>query len=186
MDVWNVEEAGRLIEVEGVTLDLNGFQIARTAGTVVIADMLFTLTAVLAQILGARSILEIGTLGGYSTIWLARALPPNGRLVTLEFDPKHAAIARDHDVVTPLPEVFLEELKVLFVVVDGEDDVAGEVPDAVEVLCRRALGRRPGGHPADQADRALRGADRQGRRRRASPASVGCCGSKTEASVGLL
>lgn len=42
----------------------------------------------------ARSILEIGTLGGYSTIWLARALPAGGRLVTLEADARHAAIAR--------------------------------------------------------------------------------------------
>jgi predicted O-methyltransferase YrrM len=47
----------------------------------------------LAQIQGASSILEIGTLGGYSTIWLARALPRGGRLVTLEFDPKHANVA---------------------------------------------------------------------------------------------
>jgi predicted O-methyltransferase YrrM len=42
----------------------------------------------------ARSILEIGTLGGYSTIWLARALPPGGRLVTLESDPAHVGVAR--------------------------------------------------------------------------------------------
>jgi predicted O-methyltransferase YrrM len=42
---------------------------------------------------GSRRILEIGTLAGYSTIWLARALPPGGRLVTLELDPKHAAVA---------------------------------------------------------------------------------------------
>jgi predicted O-methyltransferase YrrM len=48
----------------------------------------------LAKISGARRILEIGTLGGYSTIWLARALPPGGRLITLEFDPKHADVAR--------------------------------------------------------------------------------------------
>lgn len=43
---------------------------------------------------GARKILEIGTLGGYSTIWLARALPADGRLITLEFNPKHAEVAR--------------------------------------------------------------------------------------------
>jgi predicted O-methyltransferase YrrM len=43
---------------------------------------------------GARNILEIGTLGGYSTIWLARALPPGGRLVTLEYEPAHADVAR--------------------------------------------------------------------------------------------
>jgi predicted O-methyltransferase YrrM len=48
----------------------------------------------LARIQGARRILEIGTLGGYSSIWLARALPPGGRLITLEFDPKHAEVAR--------------------------------------------------------------------------------------------
>ena len=47
-----------------------------------------------AQIQGARCILEIGTLGGYSTIWLARALPDDGRLITLEYDEKHAEVAR--------------------------------------------------------------------------------------------
>jgi predicted O-methyltransferase YrrM len=46
-----------------------------------------------AQIHGARTILEIGTLGGYSTIWLARALPPGGNLITLEASPKHAEVA---------------------------------------------------------------------------------------------
>jgi predicted O-methyltransferase YrrM len=48
----------------------------------------------LARSIGARSILEIGTLGGYSTIWLARALPPGGRLVTLEADTHNADVAR--------------------------------------------------------------------------------------------
>ena len=48
----------------------------------------------LARLHGARRILEIGTLGGYSTIWLARALPADGRLITLEADPRHADIAR--------------------------------------------------------------------------------------------
>ena len=47
----------------------------------------------LALACGASRILEIGTLGGYSTIWLARALPVDGRLVTLEIDPAHAAVA---------------------------------------------------------------------------------------------
>ncbi len=47
----------------------------------------------LARIHGARSILEVGTLGGYSTIWLARALPDDGRLITLELDPGYAAVA---------------------------------------------------------------------------------------------
>ncbi|HYB77823.1 MAG TPA: O-methyltransferase [Thermoplasmata archaeon] len=48
----------------------------------------------LARAIGARRILEIGTLGGYSTIWLARALPEGGRLISLELDPKHAEVAR--------------------------------------------------------------------------------------------
>lgn len=48
----------------------------------------------LAEMAGAKRILEVGTLGGYSTIWLARALPPGGSLVTLEYEPKHAEVAR--------------------------------------------------------------------------------------------
>lgn len=52
------------------------------------------LLMLLARVQGARNILELGTLGGYSTIWLARALPADGRLITLEADPKHAEVAR--------------------------------------------------------------------------------------------
>jgi predicted O-methyltransferase YrrM len=48
----------------------------------------------LARLAGARRILEVGTLGGYSTIWLARALPADGRLITLELDPGRADVAR--------------------------------------------------------------------------------------------
>jgi predicted O-methyltransferase YrrM len=48
----------------------------------------------LARIQGARSILELGTLGGYSTIWLARALPSGGRVITLEADERYAEVAR--------------------------------------------------------------------------------------------
>jgi predicted O-methyltransferase YrrM len=51
------------------------------------------LLQLLAQLQGARTILEIGALGGYSTIWLARALPADGRLITLELDPSHAEVA---------------------------------------------------------------------------------------------
>ena len=50
----------------------------------------------LARSIGARAILEIGTLGGYSTIWLARGLQPGGRLITIEADEKHAAVAREN------------------------------------------------------------------------------------------
>jgi predicted O-methyltransferase YrrM len=54
------------------------------------------LLQLLAQMIGARRILEIGTLGGYSTIWLARALPAGGKVITLEFNAKHAEIARSN------------------------------------------------------------------------------------------
>ncbi|HEY3731045.1 MAG TPA: O-methyltransferase [Steroidobacteraceae bacterium] len=54
------------------------------------------LLQLLARACRARAILEIGTLGGYSTIWLARALPGDGRLISLEADPRHAAVAREN------------------------------------------------------------------------------------------
>lgn len=62
----------------------------------------------LARLKGARTILEVGTLGGYSTIWLAGALPPDGRLVTLELDPRHAQVARanlEHAGLAELVEI---------------------------------------------------------------------------------
>jgi predicted O-methyltransferase YrrM len=59
----------------------------------------------LARIQGARTILEIGTLAGYSTIWLARALPPGGRLMTLEADSRHAEIARKNIARAGLADV---------------------------------------------------------------------------------
>lgn len=50
----------------------------------------------MARMIGAKRILEVGTLGGYSAIWLARALPADGELITLEYDPKHADVARSN------------------------------------------------------------------------------------------
>jgi len=52
------------------------------------------LLQLLTRLVGARRILEIGTLGGYSAIWMARALPPDGRLISLEVNPAHAEVAR--------------------------------------------------------------------------------------------
>jgi len=63
------------------------------------------LLALLAQIQGARTILEIGTLGAYSTIWLARALPADGHLVTLEAVARHAEVARANLAAAGLAEV---------------------------------------------------------------------------------
>ncbi len=59
----------------------------------------------LASAVGARTVLEFGTLGGYSTIWLARALPEDGRLITLEADPAYAAIARGNIARAGLEEI---------------------------------------------------------------------------------
>jgi predicted O-methyltransferase YrrM len=59
----------------------------------------------LARSMGTRRILEIGTLGGYSTIWLARALPADGRLITLEADPRHADVARENVARAGLAEI---------------------------------------------------------------------------------
>jgi predicted O-methyltransferase YrrM len=63
------------------------------------------LLQLLARSVGARAVLEVGTLGGYSTIWLGRALPPGGRLVTLEAEPMHAEVARANLALAGLAEV---------------------------------------------------------------------------------
>lgn len=58
--------------------------------------------AVFARMCSAKRILEVGTLGGYSTLWLARALPEGGKIITLEADSKHAAVARKNFANSPL------------------------------------------------------------------------------------
>lgn len=63
------------------------------------------LLQILARTQGAKRILEVGTLGGYSTIWLARALPPGGRVITLELEPKHAEVARANFVRAGLADM---------------------------------------------------------------------------------
>ncbi|MGH7329387.1 MAG: O-methyltransferase, partial [Polyangiaceae bacterium] len=79
------DDALRLAVTESEKAGLPSIQVAPNQGK---------LLHLLARIRGARSILEVGTLGGYSTIWLARALPKDGKLVTLEIDPKHADVAK--------------------------------------------------------------------------------------------
>ena len=83
------------------------------------------LLQMLAQMLGARAILEIGTLGGYSTIWLARGMSPGGHLITLEVDPSHAAVAQQNLSSAGLQEV-----------------VEVKVGNALETLPRLAADRR--------------------------------------------
>ena len=60
---------------------------------------------VLARLCNAKKILEIGTLAGYSTIWMARALPKNGKLVSLELDPHHADVAKKNISVAGLGDI---------------------------------------------------------------------------------
>ena len=76
-----LESARKLIEQEGIP------QISVSPNQ---GKMLF----ILAKLCGVNKILEIGTLGGYSTIWMASALPKNGKLITLELEPKHAEVAQ--------------------------------------------------------------------------------------------
>lgn len=59
----------------------------------------------LAQLCKAEKILELGTLAGYSTIWMARALPANGKLISLEYDPKHAAVAQQNIALAGLDKI---------------------------------------------------------------------------------
>ncbi|MBE8471118.1 O-methyltransferase [Streptomyces justiciae] len=82
-----VEEDPALLDAvkDSAAAGLPGHQVAANQGK---------LLNLIARVRGARSILEIGTLGGYSTIWLARALPEGGRLVTLEADERCAEVAR--------------------------------------------------------------------------------------------
>jgi predicted O-methyltransferase YrrM len=77
--------------VLAATMETNG---AAGLPSIDVAPNQGKLLHLLARTKGARRILEIGTLGGYSTIWLARALPAGGRLITLEVEPKHAEVAR--------------------------------------------------------------------------------------------
>jgi predicted O-methyltransferase YrrM len=103
----------------------------------------------LARQAGARSILEIGTLGGYSTIWLARALPAGGKLVTCEYEAKHAEVARANlaragfgeDVVEIKVGAALDTLATLtgpfdFVFVDADKRNLGNYVRAVLELSR--------------------------------------------------
>jgi len=85
--------AGELIPADAVLDATLAANTAANLPAIDVSPLQGKMLHLLARLMGARRILEIGTLGGYSTIWLARALPPDGKLITLEFDPKHAAVA---------------------------------------------------------------------------------------------
>ena len=96
-DVWNAVDdwiEGRFVPEDAA---LEGALEASTAGglpAIQVSAAQGRLLELLVRISGARSVLEVGTLGGYSTIWLARGVGPGGRVLSLELDPHHAEVAR--------------------------------------------------------------------------------------------
>ena len=95
--IWRAVDSyyGKLFGLsDAVTQDVLAASAAGGLPAIQVSPLQGRLLMMLAQMSNARRILEIGTLGGYSTIWLARALPSDGRLVTLEFEPRHAKVAQ--------------------------------------------------------------------------------------------
>jgi len=96
-DRWTAVDRYAAETLLGADSALDSVQEASTAAglpSISVSASQGKLLFILARAMGARRILELGTLGGYSAIWLARALPPDGLLVTVELDPKHAAVAK--------------------------------------------------------------------------------------------
>lgn len=95
-DVWNAVDHhfGEAFHPSDDALEA-ALQASAAAGLpqIAVAPNQGRLIEILARLTGAKKILEVGTLGGYSTIWLARALPPGGVVVTVEYEPKHARVA---------------------------------------------------------------------------------------------
>jgi len=98
-DIWNAVDTFIVDTVVGRDAVLEGaLEAASVAGlpAISVSPAQGKLLYLLARLQGSRNILEVGTLAGYSTIWLARAMPRYGRLITLELDPSHAAVAREN------------------------------------------------------------------------------------------
>jgi predicted O-methyltransferase YrrM len=107
-ETWNaVDEytAGLLIGADPVLDEALAASAAAGLPEIAVTSNQGKLLSLLAQIHGAHSILEVGTLGGYSTIWLARALPEGGRLVTLELNEDYARVASENLVRAGLAEL---------------------------------------------------------------------------------
>lgn len=85
---------GKLLGGEGPSKEVLAANAAAGLPAIDVSPAQGKLLYLLAKTIGAQRILEVGTLGGYSTIWLATALSPDGKLVTLEIDPHHAEVAR--------------------------------------------------------------------------------------------
>jgi predicted O-methyltransferase YrrM len=107
-DLWTAVDkyiCDHLVHSDSVLEEVLDVSNAAGLPPIAVTPNLGKLLYLFARIQGAKEILEIGTLAGYSTIWLARALPPGGRLISLEADPKHAEIARNNIARAGLAEV---------------------------------------------------------------------------------
>lgn len=96
-DLWQAVDAYLVNALLPPDVTLTGALERSTAAglpAIAVAPNQGKLLHLIARMIGAQRILEVGTLGGYSTIWLARALTPDGRLTSLELDAKHAEVAR--------------------------------------------------------------------------------------------
>lgn len=159
------------------------------------------LLQLLTQIAGARRVLEIGTLAGYSTICLARGVGPDGRVITLEFDPRHAEVARKNldraqvgDRVEVIVGAALDSLPTLqgpfdlfFIDADKENNIAYvewavrlAAPGAVIVVDNvTRMGRVLEPEPSDTQARAVRGMlEMMGRHPRLDAAAIQTVGTK--------
>ncbi|MCU1490846.1 MAG: methyltransferase [Acidimicrobiaceae bacterium] len=106
-EVWSAADAYLEDELVGEDADLAAARAASSeAGLpdIAVSPLQGKFLHLLARATGARRVLEVGTLGGYSTIWLARALPGDGRLVSLELEPRHAEVARSNLVRAELAD----------------------------------------------------------------------------------
>lgn len=121
--------------VDGVFSDALAAATAAGLPPIAVTPLQGRLLQLLVRLRGARAVLEIGTLGGYSALWLARGLPETGRLVTLERDPHHAAVARatfaragladrialrDGDALATLPALHAEGARFDLVFIDAD------------------------------------------------------------------
>ncbi|GAA1993277.1 O-methyltransferase [Isoptericola halotolerans] len=87
---------GELVEEDDALVGARELGRERGLPAIEVAPNQGAFLALVAQMTGARRVLELGTLAGYSTIWLARAVGPEGRVTTVELDPRHAAVAREN------------------------------------------------------------------------------------------
>lgn len=85
---------GQFVQPDAILDDVLAASSAAGLPSIAVSPSQGKLLCILAKAIGARRILEVGTLGGYSAIWLARALPAGGTLVTIEVEPRHADVAR--------------------------------------------------------------------------------------------